>query len=60
MSYDTLLNLIVCIDLEKLSDSTTCEMIKFKYDEEILGHVIRDTKCSRRCLSYLWYRDLIS
>lgn len=36
----SLLDLIVCIDLEKLSDSATCEMIKFKYDQEILDHVI--------------------
>lgn len=40
----SLLDLIVCIDLEKLSDNATCEMIKFEYDKEILDHVIiRDT-----------------
>jgi len=40
----SLLDLIVCIDLEKLSDGATCEMIKFEYDKEILDHVIiRDT-----------------
>lgn len=52
MSHGSLLDLIVCIDLEKLSDSTTCEIIKFEYDKEILDHVIRDTKCPRRYFSY--------